>query len=96
MDEEEIARPSGNLAEMIISSSIMMLIVISLIASVIGFLFANIIASSLQTIADAMHNIAEGDADLTQRLDESNNDELAEIAHHFNSFLLRIQTVIQD
>ncbi|MEM8866012.1 MAG: methyl-accepting chemotaxis protein, partial [Planctomycetota bacterium] len=39
-------------------------------------------------------DIAEGDADLTQRLDASANDELGELAEWFNRFIERVQSII--
>ncbi|MDO6387338.1 methyl-accepting chemotaxis protein [Uliginosibacterium sp. 31-12] len=50
----------------------------------------------LQRIRDALRSIAEGEADLTRRLDASGNKEFAEVAHWFNTFVARIQTVIKD
>ncbi len=43
----------------------------------------------LRRISDAMQDIAQGEADLTRRLDDSRRDEVGEVAHWFNVFLHR-------
>jgi methyl-accepting chemotaxis protein len=40
----------------------------------------------LITIRDAMNAISSGTDDLSQRLPEQGNDEVAQIAHAFNAF----------
>lgn len=50
----------------------------------------------LRRVSDALRNIAEGEADLTRRLDERSGDEFADVARGFNTFVGRIQTVIRD
>lgn len=44
----------------------------------------------------ALKDIAEGDGDLTKRLDEARTDELGTMAHWFNRFAERIRTVISQ
>ena len=48
----------------------------------------------LRRAAAAMHGIATGDGDLTQRLDASGHDEVASIARAFNEFVGKIHDVI--
>ncbi len=48
------------------------------------------IDSTIATLKD----IAEGEGDLTRRLDESRNDELGELAHWFNIFAARIHDLV--
>ena len=44
----------------------------------------------------AMADISSGDADLTQRLDDSGRDEFGQLAGSFNRFVENIQTVVRD
>ncbi|MBA6234410.1 methyl-accepting chemotaxis protein [Colwellia sp. MB02u-11] len=39
-----------------------------------------------QTASDLMKNMAEGDGDLTKRLDNKGNDEISGLSHYFNLF----------
>ncbi|MFY9179489.1 MAG: methyl-accepting chemotaxis protein, partial [Venatoribacter sp.] len=49
----------------------------------------------LASFTNAMHNIARGEGDLTQRLPGRGKDELSEIAKAFNFFISNLQQVIQ-
>lgn len=64
---------------------------------VIFFYFTN--KSILHPIAhlrEMLHNVAEGDGDLTRRLETNSSDELGEVAGYFNQFISNIQTIIQN
>ncbi|MEN9464985.1 MAG: hypothetical protein RL217_1166, partial [Pseudomonadota bacterium] len=50
----------------------------------------------LKTLNSAMHNVAQGDGDLTQRLPEQGQDEITEIAHSFNIFMQQIQNLVKE
>lgn len=41
-----------------------------------------------------MHNIADGEGDLTARLDENCSDKLGEFAKWFNTFTIKVQLLI--
>jgi len=49
----------------------------------------------LKTVS-ALHNIAEGDGDLTQRLDEIGHDELSMLANGFNKFSSKVELLVKD
>ncbi|WP_350996833.1 methyl-accepting chemotaxis protein [Shewanella sp. TB7-MNA-CIBAN-0143] len=57
------------------------------------FIIRSISGPMIETIS-AFKNIAKGEGDLTLRLSEEGNDELKQIAHHFNAFIDKIQKVI--
>lgn len=57
---------------------------------------ARSITVPLAATRDLMRDIAEGDGDLTQRLQEDGNDELAELSAAFNTFAGRIGAMIQE
>ncbi len=50
----------------------------------------------LSSIAAALHDIAYGEGDLTVRLPVSGNDEITEIAEHFNQTIAKIGTAIRS
>jgi methyl-accepting chemotaxis protein len=50
----------------------------------------------LNALIDGMRNVAEGEADLTRRLEFKGNDEFAVLSKLFNQFLERIQKTIQN
>jgi len=82
------------------SQATTMLIVGSLIASVIGvfsaFLIARAVLKPLRTVIDRLRDIAEGEADLTKRVDEARKDELGELGRWFNVFVKNMQQILTD
>ncbi len=75
-------------------------IIISLIiAAVIGG-FVLIIAQSITNpaikAAKLMENIAQGDGDLTKRLDSEGNDEISNLSHFFNLFTEKMKASLLD
>jgi len=53
-------------------------------------------SSDLDKVVDAMRDIAEGEGNLISRLDESGQDEVAELAATFNVFVEKIQAIISQ
>ncbi|RXS44427.1 methyl-accepting chemotaxis protein [Idiomarina sp. 29L] len=54
------------------------------------------ITRPLKTINNAMVDIAEGEGDLTRRLNDTGSDELARLAASFNTFVHKIQQLVQS
>jgi methyl-accepting chemotaxis protein len=52
--------------------------------------------TKVQTIVDALRDIAEGDGDLTKRLDAGGKDELGDLARWFNTFAESIHSIISE
>ncbi|WP_220783750.1 HAMP domain-containing protein, partial [Shewanella sairae] len=59
---------------------------------------ASLVASSVSrpiaNVANMLDNIGEGEGDLRQRLPVEGNDELAQLAKGFNSFISKIQASV--
>ena len=66
------------------------------IAAIIGFLITRSITQPLRRTGRAMDDIARGDGDLTQRLDESGRDEIADLAAAFNRFAGKMRESIHE
>ena len=58
---------------------------------IFGWLVVRGIRADLANISDKMHDIAEGDGDLTVRLQHEKNDELKPLVESFNSFVSHLQ-----
>ena len=72
-------------------------VLILIIAAVIGlsvYITGMRITKPLNIVADAMQDIAEGDGDLTQRLQHTGSDEIAHLANAFNKFADKIESVV--
>ncbi|MFK7742218.1 MAG: methyl-accepting chemotaxis protein [Planctomycetota bacterium] len=68
----------------------------ALLLASLASIFARAFLRPIKTTSDAMRDIAEGDADLTRRLDDSSKDEVGELAKWFNAFAIRIQKSITE
>ncbi|MDV9030747.1 methyl-accepting chemotaxis protein [Pseudomonas sp. RAC1] len=77
------------------SAIIAMLIAVVAIAAVLGLLIP-VLMRPLTTMGRAMHDIAEGEGDLTRRLQVQNKDEFGELAAAFNRFVERIHASISE
>ncbi|OBT11349.1 MULTISPECIES: methyl-accepting chemotaxis protein [Shewanella] len=61
------------------------------------FLLLNVsITSPINAAIAAMENIAKGEGDLSQRLDNSGKDEVAKMADAFNDFVIKISAMVSD
>jgi len=81
-----------------IASARNMTLLIGLLALAIGlvvaFIIGRTIVNPIKSAVDAMNDIAEGGGDLTQRLDESGKDEVAQMGAAFNRFSEKVRLMV--
>ncbi|MCU6433977.1 methyl-accepting chemotaxis protein [Undibacterium sp. Jales W-56] len=87
------AESTKNLSTMLTTSVITAILAIVVAAAISTVLVAKAL-QRLSTVRDAMEDIASGEGDLTRRLDNNGEDELAHIASAFNRFVDKIATVL--
>ena len=63
---------------------------------VLTWFTANRIVSRINEMVTALRNIAHGDNDLSARIDISGSDEMSALAHWFNTFICRLETVTEQ
>lgn len=77
-----------------------MLILITLVATFLGIVVAVLISRStvkgIRSIVDRLKDIAQGEGDLTQRVDQNRKDELGDLGRWFNTFVEKIHEVISQ
>lgn len=61
-----------------------------------AWLLGNAIVNPLENIQRRMRDISEGEGDLTARLEVHGNDEIAQLAVHFNRFVENIHGIVQQ
>jgi methyl-accepting chemotaxis protein len=76
-----------------------MILVVILIVSMVGAVFlwmllAAKITRPIQRAVEMLRDISEGEGDLTRRLEVSGNDEVGQLARHFNQFAEKLQGII--
>lgn len=72
-------------------------VLLAVIASVlITIIIRGSVIAPLNKVRTAIHDIAEGDGDLTKRLSDSGAVELANVAREFNGFVAKLADLIED
>jgi len=67
-----------------------------LILAVTGHLVSAGIVGNLTKVSDNLREIARGEGDLTRRLKADNQDEVGQLVGHFNTFMGKLQGIIQE
>lgn len=62
----------------------------------VAWLIGRGISGRINKTVLALNNIAEGDGDLTQRLDEDSKDELGDLSRSFNKFVTRVHETVKQ
>ena len=76
--------------------SAIVVLVVSLIAVTVALLLQSAVVGPVSKAAAALKDIAQGEGDLTRRLEVKSNDEVGELCHWFNVFIERIHDIVAD
>ncbi|MBB1488930.1 methyl-accepting chemotaxis protein [Oceanospirillum sediminis] len=68
--------------------------VLSILFIIIGGFLAGLITHPIDIMAKMLKGIADGQGDLTMRLDIQSQDEVGELAQSFNKFIAKLQSII--
>jgi len=93
--EEAFSDLAGIRQEITGSLSMVALLVLATVAVLIMFL-AKLVLRPLLSIGESMAKIADGNANLNSRLDDSAQDELADVARGFNRFVEKLQSALEQ
>ena len=76
---------------------VVVMAVIALIVSVIiGIIVSSSIVKPIKVVDTAVNGIAEGNANLTQRLKASSRDEVGHLVNGFNKFMEKLHGIVSD
>ena len=67
-----------------------------LVSLLVAYLLTQSIVRPLNATVNNLRDIAEGEGDLTRRLDESGQDELSELAAVYNLFVSNVQNLVRE
>jgi len=97
---DSIADSADENAAQVVSTAIFGIIICIIVAMVVAAL---VLLMSLKTVLqpinallERMNDIADGDGDLTQRVNDSTDDELGQLAGAFNRFVAKIQGLVKE
>ncbi len=71
------------------------IVIVALLAT-LGLTLNILVINRLKKITTGLKDIAEGEGDLTKRLEDKSEDEIGELRHWFNTFVEKIQDIIKD
>ena len=80
----------------ILITAVTIIVVMLIVGAGLGGWSANNITRPIIHIVEAMDDIAEGEGDLTRRLDAGGTDELSRLAGGFNTFISKIDSLVGD
>lgn len=73
----------------------MIIVLISFaIALIVGYVIPLKLTRSVESITKRIKEIAEGDGDLTQRINSTSKDELGDLSNEFDGFLEKLRSII--
>ncbi len=75
---------------------ISIVVAVIIMATIGAMIISNLIGKPVQRVALGLKNISSGDADLTQRLLVTTNDETGKVSRFFNIFLENLQGLIKN
>ncbi|MEM1167078.1 MAG: methyl-accepting chemotaxis protein [Planctomycetota bacterium] len=64
------------------------------LGSVMGWLIARSIITPIRAVSDSMQQIADGDGDLSRRVEHHANDELGELVRSLNALIGKVQSIV--
>lgn len=77
-------------------SVIQVVVMLVILISAITLLLRQIVIRPLDQVRDALKDISSGEGDLTRRLDFDQDNEIGDVAEHFNSFVDKIQQLVKQ
>jgi methyl-accepting chemotaxis protein len=69
---------------------------LAIICAAIYLLLSKIVIGPIKKTAGMVRDIAQGEGDLTRRLEIQSKDEIGELGRWFNAFIDNIQTIVRD
>ncbi|BBO91076.1 methyl-accepting chemotaxis protein [Desulfosarcina ovata subsp. ovata] len=90
--EAEILAPVKSLGMI----NLMVAVVVIAVATVLIYFVTSTVVKPINRVVAGLQDAAEGDGDLTKRIDINSTDEVGELALWFNTFIEKIQRIIAD
>ncbi|TMP29937.1 chemotaxis protein [Pseudoalteromonas rubra] len=79
----------------VMSTVTAVIIILAIIVAMILWA-TQMIAAPITTLTNTMRDIASGEGDLTRRIDINSKDEVGQLAHHMNTFIDKLRSMMLD
>ncbi len=89
----EVFAPVKNIG---LISILILLIVVSLFSLIMWLMTGMLILKPISKVITGLKDLAEGEGDLTTRLQVNSDDEVGELSRWFNTFMERLQRIISE
>ncbi|MFM2478777.1 methyl-accepting chemotaxis protein [Celerinatantimonas sp. MCCC 1A17872] len=76
--------------------ALVVMVVAFIVALAFGFYVPRKLTNDIENVTRRIKEIAEGDGDLTQRINSNAKDELGSLAHQFDDFVERLRVIIRS
>lgn len=96
IDQKEAFLPIVALEKSVLQSTIIACILALLVGGILGWLFSNILIKPISKMHAMVYDIAEGENDLTKRLQINGSNEIDELSLGINLFISKIDTTFSD
>ncbi|MFT7184776.1 MAG: methyl-accepting chemotaxis protein [Pseudohongiellaceae bacterium] len=96
MTTEEALSSIANLKSEIIITALISVVITLIIASIAGFFLRKSIIQPINKTVLLLQDIAQGEGDLRQRINRTENDELGELSNWFDLFVSKLQTMFNS
>ncbi len=90
--EAEILSPVKSLGQI----NLLVAVGVIAVAAVLIYFITSTVVEPINQVVSGLRDAAEGDGDLTKRIDITGKDEVGELARWFNTFIEKIQRIISD
>ena len=67
-----------------------------ILSTILIIILVSLLVKPLKTVKSSITTIASGNADLTQRIPESSNDEIGDVVQGFNNFVEKLQGIVTN
>jgi methyl-accepting chemotaxis protein len=92
LEKDEVLAPARSLGQI----NMLVTLISVVVACVIIFLVANSVVKPINGVVEGLKDAAEGEGDLTKRLNVTSQDEVGELAKWFNIFNSKMQVIIKE
>jgi methyl-accepting chemotaxis protein len=92
IEMDEVLAPAHKLGQV----NLMVTLIVVLLAGMVIYVIANSVVRPINRVVDGLKDAAEGEGDLTKRLQISSQDEVGDLAKWFNVFIEKMQAIIKD